>query len=192
MCHQCIVAHAFATISGCEQLILGATHRSGNCFYLQLKDSLGVIPARVGSPVGASDHCFVSAVIKVKQRFLDISFTCNVFFKSRVDWNGIYEGLSSLDWLLYIGRIMLGNPLNNHLTSVIEKSIPSWTLHLFIKEKSWFNDSFRHTYHLKHEAYNLRRQNQSDFTWRNYMVCHTWTWSTSYRCSIWRSLQWWY
>ena len=168
--HHGIAALDFATVSGCEQLIQGATHRSGNCLDLLLTDSPGVVTARIGSPIGTSDHCFVSAVIKVDQSVPDISFTRRVLLKSRADWNGIHEDLSQLDWPTIYRHDNVVDCLNSHLTPIIERRVPSRTLHLRIKDKSWFNDDCRHAYHLKHEAYNLWRRNQSHFTWQNYVT----------------------
>ena len=165
-----IAALDFSTVSGCEQLIQGATHRSGNCLDLLLTDSPGVVTARIGSPIGTSDHCFVSAVIKLDQRVPDISFTRKVFLKSRADWDGIHEDLFQLDWPAIYRHDNVVDCLNQYLTPIIERRVPSRMLHLRIKDKSWFNEDCRHAYHLKHEAYNLWRQNQSHFTWQNYVT----------------------
>ena len=67
------------------------------CLDFRLIDSPKVVTTRVGFPFGTSDHCFVSAVIKVEQKIPDISLIQNGFPKSKADWNGIHEDLSQLD-----------------------------------------------------------------------------------------------
>ena len=69
--HHCIDVLDFATISGCEKLILGTTHISGNCLDLFLTNSPWVTTAIIGPPIGASVHCFVSIIIKVEQSVLN-------------------------------------------------------------------------------------------------------------------------
>ena len=64
-CHG-LRALDFSSESGCDQIIHSLTHRSGNCFDLIFADTPGVVAGNVGSPVGTSDHCYVSAKIKTE------------------------------------------------------------------------------------------------------------------------------
>ena len=53
-------AYDFASLSGCEQLVAGATHKSGNRLDLVLTNVPGIIEVNVLPPVGSSDHCLSS------------------------------------------------------------------------------------------------------------------------------------
>ena len=64
-CHG-LRALDFSSESGCDQIIHNSTHRSGNCLDLIFTDTSGVVAGNVGSPIGTSDHCHVSAIIKTE------------------------------------------------------------------------------------------------------------------------------
>ena len=70
-CHG-LRALDFSSESGCDQIIHGPTHRSGNCLDLIFSDTPGVVAGNVGSPVGTSDHCYVSAILKTEHAMPDI------------------------------------------------------------------------------------------------------------------------
>ena len=84
--------------SGCDQIIHSPTHRSGNCLDLIFTDNPGVVAGNVGSPVGTSDHCYVSAIIKTEHAVPDISFSRKIYQKSQADWDCILNDLRELDW----------------------------------------------------------------------------------------------
>ena len=56
----------FCNLSGCEQLVLCPTQIAGNRLDLVMTDVLD-IDVFVGPPLGTSDHCFVSCVLRVEQ-----------------------------------------------------------------------------------------------------------------------------
>ena len=51
----------FCTLSGCTQFVRGPTHIACN------RLDLVIVDAVVGTPLGTSDHCFVSCVLRVEQ-----------------------------------------------------------------------------------------------------------------------------
>ena len=77
-CHG-LRALDFSSESGCDQIIYNSTHRSGNCLDLIFTDTPGVVAGNVSSPVGTSDHCYVSAIIKTEHAVPDISFSRKTF-----------------------------------------------------------------------------------------------------------------
>ena len=114
---------------------------------------------RAGSPIDTSDHCFGSPVIEVEHRVPDISFTRNVFLKSRADWGDIHGNLSHWTNPPHKGRIKLLIALVNILHLLLRKGFHQ-EHYICLKDTSWFDDDCRLPYHLKHEAYNLWHQNQ--------------------------------
>ena len=71
-CHG-LRAIDFSTEAGCDQLISRPTHRSGNILGLIFTDVPAVVTSNVGSPVGTSDHTYVSAHIRTEQTVPEIS-----------------------------------------------------------------------------------------------------------------------
>lgn len=166
-CHG-VAALDFATQSGCEQLITEATHRSGNCLDLFFTDSVGIVTANVGPPIGSSDHNFISANIKINQFVPDVSFSKKIYLKSRADWVSIHSDLLNLDWSSIYRHADLVSCLNGHLVNIIERRVPTRILKFRNKDKAWFNAECRHAYIEKQSAYNLWSNHRSDLCWRNF------------------------
>ena len=51
-------------LSGCEQLVRGATHIAGNRLDLVMTDVPKIVDVVVGTPLGTSYYCFVSCVLR--------------------------------------------------------------------------------------------------------------------------------
>ena len=159
----------FSTESGCEQLIQRPTHKLGNILDLIFTDVRGVVSSKVGTPIGTSDHTFISALIKTEQAVPEISSSRKVYLKSRANWRGIESDLSRLNWPYYY-RLDDGiEPLSVAMLNIIDKHIPSRVVTFRNKDKAWFNDECRHAYLEKQEAYNLWKRNRSYVTWNNYV-----------------------
>ena len=84
-CHG-LRALDFSSESGCDQIIRRPTHRSGNCLDLIFTDTPGIVAGSVGSPIGTSDHSFVSAIIKTEQAAPEICFSRKIYLKSQAGW----------------------------------------------------------------------------------------------------------
>ena len=171
-CHG-IRAFDFASESGCDQLIDQPTHRSGNCLDLLFSDTPGVVSCRVGSPIGTSDHSYVSAVIQTEQTVPDIAFSRKIYLKARADWDGILDELSRLDWPnIYRQPDAIGY-LNNICTDIIDRRIPFRIINFRNKDKPWFNNLCREAHLEKQEAYHLWQRNPSHLTWSNFTRLRT-------------------
>ena len=158
----------FTSETGCDQLVEGSTHRSGNCLDLLFSDTPGVVSCRVGGPIGTSDHSYISAVIKTEQTVPDVSFSRKIHLKSRADWEGILRELSMLDWPhIYRQPDSIGY-LNNICNDIIDRLIPFRIILFRNKDKAWFNDTCRQAHQEKQEAYHLWQRNPSHLTWSNY------------------------
>ena len=57
----------FRNRSGCEQFVRCPTYIAGNRFDLVMTDVPDIVDVFEGSPLGISDHCFVSCVLRVEQ-----------------------------------------------------------------------------------------------------------------------------
>ena len=54
-------------MSGCEQFVCCPTHIAGNRLDIVMTDVPDIGNVSVGTPLGTSDHCFVSCVLRVEQ-----------------------------------------------------------------------------------------------------------------------------
>ena len=54
-------------LSGCELLVRRPTHTAGNRLDLVMTDVPDIVDEVVGTPLGPSDHCFVSCVLRVEE-----------------------------------------------------------------------------------------------------------------------------
>ena len=167
-CHG-LRALDFSSESGCDQLIHGATHRSGNCLDLILTDAPGVVTCSVGTPIGTSDHSYVSAVVKTEQTVPDVSFSRKIYMKSRADWDSIIHDLSLLNWPVIYNQEDSISYLSNIITDIIDRRIPSRVINFRKNDKAWFNNECRRAHQEKQEAYHLWRRNPSDLTWNSYV-----------------------
>ena len=60
-------AFDIATVSGCDQLVVGPTHARGGILDLLMTDVPDLIRVAVVAPIGNSDHSSLSAVISTAQ-----------------------------------------------------------------------------------------------------------------------------
>ena len=62
-----VAAFDFATVSGCDQLLVGPTHAHGGTLDLLMTDVPDLVWVAVIAPIGNSDHSSLSAVISMAQ-----------------------------------------------------------------------------------------------------------------------------
>ena len=76
-----VAAFDFATLSGCDQLVVGPTHACGGTLDLLMTDVPDLVRAAVVAPIGNSDHSSLSAVISLAQAVRNLCVTRKVFLK---------------------------------------------------------------------------------------------------------------
>ena len=64
-----VAAFDFATLSGCDELVVGLIHARGGTFDLLMTDVPDLVRFAVVAPIGNSDHSYLSAVISMAQAF---------------------------------------------------------------------------------------------------------------------------
>ena len=62
-----VAAFDFATVSGCNQLVVGPTHARGGTLDLLMTDVPDQVRVVLMAPIGNSDHSSLSAVISMAQ-----------------------------------------------------------------------------------------------------------------------------
>ena len=84
-----VAAFDIATVSGCDQLVVGPTHARGGILDLLMTDVPDLIWVAVVAPIGNSDHSWLSAVISMAQAVPILCVSKKVFLKHLVNWNTV-------------------------------------------------------------------------------------------------------
>ena len=69
----------FATVSGCDQLVVGPTYARGGTLDLLMTDVPDLVRVAVVAPIGNSDHSSLSAVISMAQAVPNLCVSRKVF-----------------------------------------------------------------------------------------------------------------
>ena len=76
-----VASFYFATVSGCDQLVVGQNHARGGTLDLLMTDVPDLVRVSVVAPVGNSDHSSLSAVISTAQAIPNLCVSIKVFIK---------------------------------------------------------------------------------------------------------------
>ena len=93
-----------------------------------------------------------------------------VFLKHQVNWNTVCDAIRELPW----DNIWLSdNPvevLNEHLSLLVRRYVPTKVICVRNKDKHWFDDQCRHAFGLKQEAHLRWTRVHSRVNWEDF-VC---------------------
>ena len=141
-----VTAFDFATVSGCDQLIVGAAHSRGGTLDLKITDVLDLVLVAVVAPVGNSDHSSLSAIISMAQAIPNLCVSRKVFLKHQVNWNTVCGAIHDLPW----GNIWSADNyveiLNEHLLLLFGRFVPTKVIRVRNKDKPWFYHQCRHAF----------------------------------------------
>ena len=76
-----VAALDFATVSGCDQLVIGPTHARGGTLDLLITDVPDLVRVAVVAPLGSSDHSSISIAISMAQAIPNLCVSRRVFLK---------------------------------------------------------------------------------------------------------------
>ena len=93
-----VAAFDFATISGCDQLVVGPTHTRGGTLDLLMTDVPDLIRVAVVAPIGNSDHSSLSAFISMAQAVPNLCVSRKIFLKHQVNWYTVCGAIQELPW----------------------------------------------------------------------------------------------
>ena len=94
-----------------------------------------------------------------------------VFLKHQVNWNTVCGAIWELHWR-YIW--LYDNPvdvLNEHLSLLVERFVPTKVIRVRDKDKPWVNDQCRHAFGLKQEAHLRWPRDRSRVNWEEFVRC---------------------
>ena len=88
----------FATVSGCDQLVVGPTHARGETPDLLMTDVPDLVRVAVFAPIDNSDHSSPSTVSSIAQAVPNLCASRKVFLKHQVNWNIVCGAILYLPW----------------------------------------------------------------------------------------------
>ena len=91
-----VAAFAFATVSGCNQLVVGPTHARDGTLNLLMTDVPDLVRVAVVAPIGNSDHSSPWAVISMSQAVPNLCVSRKVLVKHQVNWKTVFEAIQDL------------------------------------------------------------------------------------------------
>ena len=100
-------AFGFATVSGCNQLVVSPTHPRGGTLDLLMTDVSDLVRVAGVAPIGNSDHSSLSAVISMAQAVPNLCVTRKVFLKHQVNWNTVFGAMRELPCVTFDFLIIL-------------------------------------------------------------------------------------
>ena len=93
-----VAALDFATVSGCDQLVIGPTHAHGGTLDLLMTDVPDQVQVAVVAPLGRSDHSSLSIAISMAQAIPNSRVSRRVLLKHRVNLTGVCDVIFVLPW----------------------------------------------------------------------------------------------
>ena len=148
-----IAAFDFATVSGCDQLVIGLTHAFCGTLDLLMSDVLDLVRVAVVAPIGNSDHFSLSADISMAQAVPNLCVSRKVFLKHQVSWNTVCGAIWELPWRnIWLSHNLI-EVLNEHLSLLVGRYVPTKVIRVHNKDKPWFDNQRRHAFGLKQEAH---------------------------------------
>ena len=148
-------ALGFCNLLGCDLLGRCPTHIAGNRLDLVMTDVPDIVDVVVGTPLGNSDHCFVSCVFLVEQSVSEYNVRSTLFLKHRTNWVSV-RGSGAVRSFTWNTILRSADPLvtfDSAIGEVICRQVHTTVLHRRSGDKQWFDASCRRPYDPKQTAY---------------------------------------
>ena len=115
----------FCNLWGCVQLVGYPTLIAGNKLDLLMMDVPDIMNVFFGTPLGTSDHCFVSCVLQVDQSVPEYNIRSTVFLKHCTNWDSVRCAVRSFTWSI-----------------ILKSADPLDAFDRAIGDKQWFDVSY--------------------------------------------------
>ena len=166
-----VAAFDFATVSGCDKLVVGPTHERGvpDLVWVDVPD---LVRVDVVAPIGNSDHCSLSAVISMAQAVPNLCIRRKVFLKHQINWNTVCSAINKdLPWCNIWSADNPVEVLNKHLLLLVGRYVPTKVIRVHNKDKPWFDDQCRHALGIKQEGHPRWTRDRSWVNWEEFVRC---------------------
>ena len=166
-----VAAFDFATLSSCDQLVVGPTHARGGTLDLLMTDVSDLVRVAAVAPIGNSDHSSASAVISMARGVPNLCVSRKICLKHQVNWNSVCGAIRDLParniW-------PADNPvevLNEYLSKLVGPYVPTEVIRVCNKDKLWFDDQCRHAFGIEQEAELRWTRDRSRVNWEEFVRC---------------------
>ena len=93
-----VAAFDFATVSGCDQLVVSPTHACGGTLDFLMTDVPDLVLVSVLAPIGNSYHSSLLAVISMAQSIPNLCVSNIVVLKHQVNYSMVCCAMQDLPW----------------------------------------------------------------------------------------------
>ena len=136
-----------------------------------MTDVPDLVLVAVVAPTGNSDHSSLSTVISMAQAVPNLCVSMKVFLKHQVTWSIVCGAIRELPW----HNIWLSeNPvevLNELLSLLFGRYVPTKVIRVRKKDKPWFDDQCRHAFGLRQEVHLRWTRDHSLVNWEEFVRC---------------------
>ena len=166
---QGVAALDFATVSGCDQLVIGPTHALGGTLDLLMTDVPNLVRVSVAAPLGSSDHSSLSTAISMAQAVPNLCVSRRVLLKHRVNWTAVCDAISVLPWRSIWSADNPVERLNVHLSLLVERFVPTKVIRVRNKDKPLINDNCRLAFDIKQGSHLRWTRDRSRVNWDEFV-----------------------
>ena len=156
--------------SWCDQLVDGPTSMHP-CATLDLlmTDIPDLVPVAITARTFDSDHLSLSEVISMAQAVPNLCVNRKVFLKHQVNWNTVGVALQDLPWHNIWSADNPVDVLNEHLSLLVGRYIPTRVIRVCYKDKPWFDDQCMGAFDLKQDAHLRWTRDRSRVNWEQFI-----------------------
>ena len=164
-----VVTLDFATVSDCDQLVIGPTHANGGTLNLLMTDVPDLVRVAVVAPLDSSDHSSLSIAISMAQAIHNLCVSRRVLLKHRVNLAAVCDAIDVLPWLSIWRADNPVERLNVYLSSLLERFVRTKMIRVRNKDKPWFNDDCRLTFDMKQGTHLQWTRDRSRVNWDEFV-----------------------
>ena len=137
-----LVAFDFATVSDCDQLDVTQTHAHGGTLD-RMTGVPDLVRVAVVASIGNFDHSSRSAVFSMEQAVPNLCVSIKVFLKRQYNFNMVCGAIQDLPWRYIWSADNPVEVLNEHLSLLVGRNVPTKVIRVCSKDKAWFDDQCR-------------------------------------------------
>ena len=126
----------------------------------------------VGAPLGTSDHCFISCVLRVKYSVPECNVRSIVFLDHSTNWDSVRNAIRSFTWRNSLKSADPSAAFDRAIREVIGRYFFMIVFHSRSKDKKWFDASCRRAYGTRQTAYRAFCRGRYADHWGQFVLAH--------------------
>ena len=132
-----------------------------------MTDVPDLVRVAVVAPIGNSDHSSLPAVISMAHSVPNLCVSTKNFLKHQVNWNTVCGAIQDLRWRNIWHADNPVGVLNEPLSLLVGRYVPTKVIRVRNKDKPWFDDQRRHAIDLTQEAHLRWTRDRSRGNWKS-------------------------